>query len=269
MLHRSTHLLNPKIWAALNLILQILERKEQAVVFSPFRDPLDVMERFLAEAGIPAAMMDGRVPPRKRVAISQRFKNRMLPVVLCGTESCAEGHNWPLASNVILLAYSWAFDKLSQAIDRCHRLNSVKDLNYYAILCEGTTDRVLENNLNEKSDTSDLVLDGRLLDDNPREVSLGEILQTAVSEFDGGRRTIDEAALALEWPALRESLRRTYSSWRDETSPFTTQAVAVPIPEPGLISTNIIPLPPPAVPRPAHPWREQLQRRLAMSLAPS
>ena len=50
----------------------------------------------------------------------------------------AEGHNFHLCSNVILLAYSWAFDKFYQAIKRVHRITSPKPVNLYSIITDGS-----------------------------------------------------------------------------------------------------------------------------------
>jgi superfamily II DNA or RNA helicase len=250
--------MTPKIMAALGLIEQVLIRREQVVVFACFHDPLDVLTSYLNDAGVPVKAMDGRQTQKARGRISAEFKQRRYAALICGVESCAEAHSWPLANNVILLAYSWAFDKLSQAIDRCHRLNSVKDLNYYALLCEGTVDLVLENNLQEKNDTSDLVLDGQLLETNPREVSLAEILSTAAADFNPESKTIDETDLELEWPALRERLRTAARRWQvgeaGEKRGKGAEEKKRELPAPLLLC-------PSAPLLPAHPWAARLQRR--------
>ena len=83
--------------------------------------------------------------------------------MLAGVECMSEGHSFHLCSNVILLAYSWAFDKFLQAINRIWRLNSIRDVDVYPIICDGSIDRKLEANIQEKGDAAELVLDGQLL----------------------------------------------------------------------------------------------------------
>ena len=56
-------------------------------------------------------------------------------VMLAGVESMAEGHSYPMCNNVILMCYSWAYDKFEQAINRAHRINSVWNVNVYPIIC--------------------------------------------------------------------------------------------------------------------------------------
>lgn len=152
---------------------------------------------------------------RCRRAIHHRAGGRGLPVILASGACTAEAHSRHSCCDVTHPAYSWAFDKKSQCIDRCQQLNSVKDLNYHAILRDGTTDRVLENNLHGKGNTSDLVLHGQLMDEKPEEVSLGEILRTTAAESNTGTKTTCERALEARRQALRDSLGATYRLWRD------------------------------------------------------
>lgn len=248
-LPRSSSDYIPKFAAALTLIEQVLMRGEQIALFSALIEPLETMARRLDMAGVPYVIAHGGHSPVRRRKLSADFKRgwdqgRGKPVMLASGECMAEAHSWHLCNNAALLAYSWAFDKLSQAIDRCHRLNSVKDLNYYALLCDGTVDLVLENNLQEKNDTSDLVLDGQLLETNPKEVSLAEILSTAAADFNPESKTLSETDLEVEWPALRERLRAATRRWQTGIVP------------------PALPTFPPAHLLPVHPWAARLQRRL-------
>src|SRR5208337_993813 len=137
-----------------------------------------------------------------------------IPGLLAGVECMSEGHSFPLCNNVILLSYSWAMDRFVQAINRVYRLNSVADINIYAILCDGSIDRVLESNIQEKEDASELVLDGHLLGENPEEVSLAELLSVAEQDFAANQTAFtDEATLTAQWPILRSRLTAAMSHW--------------------------------------------------------
>jgi hypothetical protein len=140
----------------------------------------------------------------------------------------SEGHSFHLCNNVILLCFSWAYDKFAQAIDRIYRLNSTKDVTVYVIICEGSIDRKLEAMIQEKGDAAELVLDGHLLGEDAMEVNLAELLQIAGKEFAimaaGG--TIDERELEKEWPTLRTQLAAAAKTWQG-----------------GPVVHNIIPLP--------------------------
>ena len=127
--------------------------------------------------------------------------------MLAGVECMAEGHSFHLANNVILMAYSWAYDKFKQALDRVHRMNSVKPVNVYVVLCNGTIDRRLESLIQEKSDATELVLDGRLIGERTEEVNLAELLKVARREFNDKDATLDEglsSPVAATAPAPRK-----------------------------------------------------------------
>ena len=209
---RSRHAHIPKLASALALIKEVLDRREQVIVFSAFHDSLDALSAHLREAGVNHVVLDGRASPAKRGVAAKEFKKGPagggLPVMLAGVDCMSEGHSFHLCNNVILLCYSWAYDKFAQAIDRIHRLNSSKDVTVYVIICEGSIDRKLEAMIQEKGDAAELVLDGHLLGEDAMEVNLAELLQIAEKEFAtmaaGG--TIDERELEKEWPALRAQL---------------------------------------------------------------
>ena len=133
--------------------------------------------------------------------------------MLAGVECMAEGHSFHLANNVILMAYSWAYDKFKQALDRVHRMNSVKPVNVYVVLCTGSIDRRLESLVQEKSDAAELVLDGRLIGERTEEVNLAELLKVAQREFNEEDATLDEALLQAQWPDLRDKLSASMRAW--------------------------------------------------------
>ncbi len=228
---RSRRSYVPKLASAMQLITQILERGEQVVVFSAFHDSLDALSSRLNEAGVRHAVADGRMSQKKRGAISAQFKlgppkawdrqpdesPSMYPVLLAGVECMAEGHSFHRCNNVILLCYSWAYDKFEQAINRAHRLNSLWDVNVYPIICDGSIDRKLEALIQEKGDAAELVLDGTLQEEQTMEVNLAQLLNIAQKEFSEGKlATIDEDILEKQWPQLRTTLGRAARAWANE-----------------------------------------------------
>src|ERR1039458_1579307 len=227
---RSGQAFIPKHASVLNLVQEILARGEQVVIGSAFNDPLDHLSRWLDEAGVRHLKLDGRTSPKQRGQLAATFKRgryrpaagdgaASCPVLLAGVECMAEGHSFHLANNVILIAYSWAYDKFKQALDRVHRMPSTKPVNVYVVLCAGTIDRKLESLIQDKGDAAELVLDGRLIGERTEEINLAELLKIAHKEFDAGSNTIDEALLQAQWlggPSgigLRDKLRAAMAAW--------------------------------------------------------
>jgi len=248
---RSAHRYTPKVASALTLIEQILRRGEQVVVFSAFNDPLDTLSGYLRSAGVAHSILDGRVSQKRRGQLADEFKRGArargaVPVLLAGVECMAEGHNFNLCNNVILLAYSWAFDKFYQAIKRVHRITSPKTVNLYAIICDGSIDRKLEANIQEKGDAAELVLDGRLLGERAEEFNLAQLLEVAEREFDQATGTVDETRLEQEWVGLKARLAEAARVWSGGSPAAIREPIPAPSPTPRLAI-----LPPPFAPPPA------------------
>jgi len=219
---RSANPYVPKLHSALKLIRQCLAAGEQAVVFSAFNDSLDVLATRLTEAGVPHCVVDGRTSQKRRGQLASQFKlgpgKSPWQVMLAGVECMAEGHSFPLCNNVILLAYSWAYDKFEQAINRVHRLNSRWPVKVYPIICDRSVDRKLEAMIQEKGDAAELVLDGHLLGEQTEELNLAELLDIARKEFAAGGSviTVDETELEKEWTPLRGELNAAARQWRHQ-----------------------------------------------------
>jgi hypothetical protein len=216
----SRHEFVPKTAAALRVIADCMSRREQVAVFSAILEPNDTIGRRLKEAGVPFVSMDGRTSASKRGAMSRDFQRGLddggAPVSLNGLGSMAEGNNWFRCRNCILIAYDWAYNLFEQAINRIHRMNSMHDVTVWPIIVTGTVDRVLENLIGEKSDASELVLDGALLGDNSEEVSLQALLDEASVDFnkDG---LICERELENSWPSLKKKLNMAWKMCNGDT----------------------------------------------------
>ncbi len=147
--------------------------------------------------------------------------------MLAGAECMAELHSFHLCNNVILTAYSWAWDKFEQGINRVHRLNLPWPVNVWSVICEGSIDRKLEANIHEKGDAAGLVLDGHLLGENSAEVNLAELLHIAHEEFSEVK-TIDELELEKDWPRLRAALSSAFIKWNKNLEPTVSAKSSLP-----------------------------------------
>jgi hypothetical protein len=300
----------PKVAAILQLAQEVMARREQLIIFSSLHDPLDLLETRLQQAGVRCVKLDGRMSQARRGKASAKFRvgpppaefnadrrEDYIPVMLASSECMAEGHDWPRANNVVQADYPWAMDKVLQSVDRAYRLNSERDLNYWTMITEGTIERRMESMCDEKSDASELVLDGHLLGETPNEMNLAELLKTAAAEFNSETKTIDETVLLQEWPALRESLRAAQVAWdygqaalpiADTTDTASTAATKLepivpniipllPVSNPAPEPVRLNPTPPPHIialpsaqrapvsPLPS-PWRQRILRRTQPTL---
>jgi hypothetical protein len=213
-IYYSRNPFTPRNLACLRVIEEVLSRREQVVVGSSFHEANDQLSRLLTEAGVPHYLLDGRMNPSKRGVFATEFKQGLphaRPVLLAGNRSCGEGYSWEKCNNLIAYNHDWALDTALQLQERVHRLNSKKAVNYYPILCSGTIDAKLESMIGEKTDSAELVLDGKLIGQVTEEVNLLQLLNLAHSEFtlDG---TVDEKGCEREWPALCARLNAAYAA---------------------------------------------------------
>ena len=234
---RSQYSYIPKIASTLELIRQVMERGEQVLVFSAFQNGFDVLSARLNQAGVKHLILDGRLSQRRRGEFAKLFKQGCpravveglatlcseYPIALAGAECMAELHSLNLCNNVILTAYSRAFDKFEQGINRAHRLNSPWPVNVWSVVCDGSIDRKLEASIHEKKDAAELVLDGHLLGENPEELNLAELLNIAQVEFKQVK-TIDEDELEQGWPRLRAGLGKSFIKWKGKRREPAKQA---------------------------------------------
>jgi len=81
-------------------------------------------------------------------------------------------------------------------------------VNVWAIVTDGTIERKLEAMTDEKGDSSDLVIDGKLMGQQAEEINLAELLKEAFAEFSRKDvTTYDEEILEREWPELKQQLK--------------------------------------------------------------
>jgi SNF2 family DNA or RNA helicase len=219
---------NPKQAAILKLIQEVISKGEQIVIMVPFQEFGLALHRRLVEAGVTSCLLDGKVSPKKRGQLAKQFKKKRFSVLVGGIQSVGEGLSFEQCPNLILPSLDWAYDKNEQAINRVHRLNSPKPVTIYTMVMENTIDERLESVFRDKSESSQLALDGRLFADKTDEINLGELLREAIRNFDPNAETIDEKDIEAEWESgpdgrkggLKQKLRIAEQQFREWHPPI-------------------------------------------------
>lgn len=223
----------PKVAAALEIIRECMLRGEQCVVFSALQEPLHVLGRRLNQAGVPFDILDGDIPAGKRGQLATMFKRGLpnaKPVMLAGLKAMGEGWSFSKCNNVILIAFDWAWDLFDQAIKRVYRLDSIKDVNIWSIVADGTIDLRLDALRQEKGESTELVLDGELMGEQAEEVDIRELLKLAYEEFKNAT-VFDEQQLEQDWPRLKLKLGDAYEFCRSGGSKSSIYSDNEPGPE--------------------------------------
>lgn len=240
---RSQSAWTPKFTAILKLAADLLTKGEQVVIFSPFTDFSSSLSGRFRDAGVKHLLLDGNITPAKRGSLIKKFKSREVPVLIAGIDSMGEGHSLDNARHLVLPSLSWAFDSNTQAVERVHRLTSKNPVTIYVMVTTGTIDERLTSIWQEKGDSSDLALDGRLITTEREEIDLGQLLRDAVDDFNPKAETLDEEEVSAHWrTSLLAELTAAGKAYHAKTQPVIEVTATE--------STTPTPTPPPAIHNP-------------------
>jgi SNF2 family DNA or RNA helicase/predicted RNA methylase len=194
-----------KILTCLKLVQDILMRGEQVVIFTDLQDSATFLKQMF---GTKAHVANGKTIPEKRKDIMRVFKNGTFPILIAGIEAVNLGHSLETCSNLILMDYPWEHSTTRQAIDRIHRLNSKKDVNVYMLYVAGSYEEVMLQMIDKKGMSSDLALDGRLVNQDELQLNYRQLLKESIKIFRSLKQDefIDEALIKKECDKILKSL---------------------------------------------------------------
>lgn len=197
----------PKLFACLEIIRERLSRGQQVIIGSPFREFSRILGDKLREAEVPFVLLDGDTSPEERGLLAHDFKSGKYPVLIAGLKAMGEGHSFENCAHLILPGLSYAYDENEQFIHRIWRLTSPGPVTIYPIVMRGSIDEKLHEIFVEKSDASNLAIDGRLFTEPEQDVDLEQILAETIRAFTGNIETVDEQTLILQWETSSRQLR--------------------------------------------------------------
>jgi SNF2 family DNA or RNA helicase len=138
-----------------SIIREQIDMGERVVLFSQFREPLEVLQRRLGDRAVVYA---GGMKDSLKQAIQLDFDPKTAPlkprwdVVLVNYKSGGVGLNFNAAAQAILMDYEWNAGKEDQAIGRLDRIGQVNDVSVHIISVEKTIYKWMRALINEKRD---------------------------------------------------------------------------------------------------------------------
>lgn len=153
----------------LELLEEITENGQKALVYSNWTE---VTRRLLPKlVQYSPAYITGEVPSEKRQAEVERFQNDPNCKVALGTiGAMGTGFTMTAASYVIFIDWDWTPANNVQAEDRAHRQGIQNPVNVIYCAAKGTIDESLLELLEEKQDIFDMLINGRLMGEQAKEV---------------------------------------------------------------------------------------------------
>ncbi|CUM66474.1 uncharacterized protein PRCAT00004138001 [Priceomyces carsonii] len=128
-----------KVKQLVELVLQIIDKKEKVLIFSLFTQALDILERVLSISNIKFLRLDGLTSVDTRQDLIDKFyDDSTIPVFLLSTKAGGFGINLVAASNVIIFDQSFNPHDDKQAEDRAHRVGQTKEVMVHKLIAENT-----------------------------------------------------------------------------------------------------------------------------------
>jgi hypothetical protein len=215
----------PKLATVLGLISDLLDNGEQVIVGSPFSHFNETLHRLLIEAQVDAMLLDGSTSPETRGLLAAVYKRGQASTLIASYEAMGRGHSFENCAHLIAVGYPWAYDVFAQFVDRIWRLNSPRPVTVYPIITSGSIDERMKDLFSDKSDTAQLMLDGRLFPETVDDIDPELLLAAAFDSFKSSGPHTDEATLEAAWPAMCKRLGWSQQRFREWHPPIVSPKV--------------------------------------------
>jgi superfamily II DNA or RNA helicase len=169
----------------LDELLETIVAEDGAVlVFTQYVAMARLLERHLAERGIPTQLLHGGTPVAQREDMVDRFQAGEVRVFLLSLKAAGTGLNLTRADHVVHYDRWWNPAVEDQATDRAYRIGQTRPVQVHRLIAEGTIEDRIAGMLATKRELAEAVLSGG-------EAALTELSDTELAdlvELRGGAR---------------------------------------------------------------------------------
>ncbi|MFZ0885072.1 MAG: DEAD/DEAH box helicase [Candidatus Acidiferrales bacterium] len=162
-----------KLDAFTEIIDELFESGEKALIFSQFTEMLQILKHVLSKKGIKYSYLDGGTPEKERARLKHDFQAGSVPFFLISLRAGGLGMTLTEANCVVHYDRWWNPAVEDQATDRVHRIGQKKTVKVFRIHTVGTIEERIGQLLVTKKDLFDSVIE---VDDLKKEVSKEELL---------------------------------------------------------------------------------------------
>lgn len=161
---------NAKMRKLTELVKDILDLDEKMVIFSNWVEPLRVIYKILKPIHKNICVFTGTMSADQSFEQKERFINDPSSKIILGTiDALGTTHTLTVANHVIFYDEPWTYANRNQAIDRCHRIGSTKNLTVHTIISQDTIDDRVHDIVFTKKGVSQFIVDGSLdIYNNPK-----------------------------------------------------------------------------------------------------
>jgi hypothetical protein len=142
------------------LVAELLDVDERALVFTQFREMGDLLQRHIRERfGFEAPFLHGGVARGGRQAMVDGFQDHSAPpLLLVSLKAGGTGLNLTAASQVIHYDRWWNPAVEDQATDRAWRIGQHRTVNVHKLVCQGTVEERIGQVIDDKRALADAVV---------------------------------------------------------------------------------------------------------------
>ncbi len=168
------------------LVTDLLDQGERALVFTQFREMGDLLQRHIAEQFLfQAPFLHGGVSRTKRDQMVDDFQDGSgAPLLLISLKAGGTGLNLTAASQVIHYDRWWNPAVEDQATDRAWRLGQTQTVNVHKLVCEGTIEEKVSQVIDDKRKLAEQVIGTGEGDSWMSELSTDDLRDLVVLEVD-------------------------------------------------------------------------------------
>lgn len=145
----------------------VIQNGHKALIFSQYKEMLNILVLELDKLGIKYMRIDGDTPPIERASMQKRFNEDKAIDVMIGTEAMSAGLNFQSADYVINYDDNWSPAIMAQREDRCHRSGQRNVVTVVNFICRDTIEERIRGVIYAKNqitaqvlgdDTDDMIL---------------------------------------------------------------------------------------------------------------
>ncbi|MFD4607430.1 DEAD/DEAH box helicase [Streptomyces sp. NPDC058440] len=140
------------------LIDTITAEGESVLVFTQYKQMAALLEKHLAERGVPTLFLHGGTSVTAREKMVDRFQRGEVPVFLLSLKAAGTGLNLTRATHVVHYDRWWNPAVEDQATDRAYRIGQDKPVQVHKLLAEGTVEDKVAKLLESKRALADAVV---------------------------------------------------------------------------------------------------------------
>ena len=122
----------------------VLQNGHKILVFSQYKEMLNVICPELEKMGVKYMRIDGDTPPVERASMQKKFNDDKSIDAMVGTGAMSAGLNLTGADHVILYDKWWSNTMVDQSIDRCHRIGQKNTVTAITLTCKDTIEQKID-----------------------------------------------------------------------------------------------------------------------------